>query len=638
MFVDFIFLPVVIKICLKRITTKHIKMKANILGVILALSTLTAFGQKLKLEKASPFTAVKWENSQPVVQFNKEWYAFEKLDHIPMDKILDFCKKRYDVKWKKRFSEDLVEVLKGLNYIPNEKVKLTLSKNGISKEYTGVFTLENRTKCLLYNRRQKAIKPVRTSISKIQAIEDLKEFKNILDNKSSYAQLSEYDYGTAIKKLEKRILNSTNETVNIDKLAHEMGKIMAEIGDRHSSIKNEAFNRRNHDTYNLRLPFGVTVLKGKVIAVKQNNNDKRSYTYYDAKYPYIHSINGVVIDGLINDYNYKNKKAPLDTKFTRGANAIQKFGALLFKNNKACPKSVEVEFFNGENIKKETVDLTVERKGYISNLNVNSFIAAKNIEEGNFDDQKKLLSDNIGYIKIPRMFHYKRIDGYKVFLEKTIKEFSKTNALILDLRDNPGGRRNILQTFAKYFVRPSQSPWIANIAYLRTNEKLTTDESSMSSRYLNMYNSDAFTNIDRKAIYTFNKTYKIARRFDKSKFSGPFYMVLRSSEVSYKKPVYILVNENSFSAATVFTAAFKGLPNVKIVGVTTDGSSGNSRKMYLKNSGIRVKVSTMLSLQRNGKTLDGNGTEPDIYIPVDATQVFTGKDTQLEKLVNLINK
>jgi C-terminal processing protease CtpA/Prc len=113
-------------------------------------------------------------------------------------------------------------------------------------------------------------------------------------------------------------------------------------------------------------------------------------------------------------------------------------------------------------------------------------------------------------------------------------------------------------------------------------------------------------------------------------------MVLRSGKRRYTKPVYILVNEHCFSAATVFTTAFKGLPNVKIVGVTTDGSSGNSRKKYLKNSGIRVKVSTMLSFQRNGKTLDGNGTNPDIYIPVDTTQLLTGKDTQLDRLVKMI--
>ncbi|WP_272149225.1 S41 family peptidase [Tenacibaculum aiptasiae] len=615
-------------------------MKAKIIGIIIALCSLSTFGQKLTLEKASPFTAVKWENNQPIVQFENEWYSFEKLDNFTRDKILNFCKKEFGRKWKKRFSEDLVEVLQGLNYTPNQKVQLTLSKKGISKEYTGVFTAENRKKCLLYNRAQKNSKPVKKTlkeVTKMQAIDDLKQFSDILNNKSSYAQLSNYDYNTAIKKLATSILNSNKETISIDKLTHEIGKIMAEIGDRHSSIKNETFNRKAHNTYNLRLPFGITILNGKVIAVQQKTNNKKEYSYYNNEYPYIKSIDGIAIEILMNDYNYRNKKAPKEAKFTRGANAIQKLGALLFKNNKNCPKTVEVEFSNNKKTKKKTVELTFDKKGYISNLSVHSFIAMMNIQAGRFNDTKKLLANNIGYIKIPRMFNYKRVEGYEDFLENTMKEFSKTKALIIDVRDNPGGRRVILQTFAKYIVQPAQSPWIANVAYLRTNEKLTTDESSMNSRYLNSYNSNEFSESDKAAINTFNKTYKTTQQFDKSKFSNPFYMVLRSGKTPYQKPVYILVNENSFSAATVFTTAFKGLPNVKIVGVTTDGSSGNSRKVYLNNSKIRVKVSTMLSFQRNGKTLDGNGTEPDIYIPVDKTQVFTGKDTQLERLVSLIN-
>ena len=77
---------------------------------------------------------------------------------------------------------------------------------------------------------------------------------------------------------------------------------------------------------------------------------------------------------------------------------------------------------------------------------------------------------------------------------------------------------------------------------------------------------------------------------------------------------------------------------MKIVGTTTDGSSGNSRELHLKHSNIRVKVSTMLSFQRNGKTLDGNGTVPDIIMHADERQVLEGFDRQLSKLIEEINR
>ena len=126
-------------------------MKIRILILLLILSSSNAIAQKLQLEKASPFTAVKWEKEQPIVQFNNDWYVFEALDHLSKKEVLNFCKKTYGNKWQKRFSEDLVEVLKGLNYMPEKQVKLKLANRGISNEYIGTFSSENRLSCLNYN-------------------------------------------------------------------------------------------------------------------------------------------------------------------------------------------------------------------------------------------------------------------------------------------------------------------------------------------------------------------------------------------------------------------------------------------------------------------------------------------------------
>ncbi|WFO15640.1 S41 family peptidase [Cellulophaga baltica 4] len=104
----------------------------------------------------------------------------------------------------------------------------------------------------------------------------------------------------------------------------------------------------------------------------------------------------------------------------------------------------------------------------------------------------------------------------------------------------------------------------------------------------------------------------------------------------YNRPVYILANEKTFSAASVFVSAFKGLPNIKIVGVTTDGSSGNSEWVDLPNSKLFGKISTMVSFQKDGQILDGYGTEPDIKIERDINQILWQSDTQLEKLKDLI--
>ncbi len=589
----------------------------------------------MELKKASPFIAVKWENEQPIVKFDNEWYHFEKLDNFSKKEILDFCKMEYDDNWQKRFSEYLVEVLNGLGYQPNVKVNLKLSKNGISKTRIGTFTFENRQLSLHYNKAVMASK-FPQKLSKAEALADLSEFKEILKIRSSYAQLSTFDYKSAIEELKASILSKKSE-IDINEFTNDLSKIMAEIGDRHSSVKNEALNILKNESYNLKLPFGVATVKGKMVATKQNVKDE-NYTYFYDSHPDIKSINGIAVETLLNSYNYKNKKAPEQVKISRGSSVIQNYGALLFKNNIQCPDSVKVVFTDGITEKTETLQLTTGKKGYSSKLLQEHYNLREKVGNGNFDGLSKTLESNIGYINIPQMYQYDDVEGLEDFIENTLKSFADTKALIIDIRNNPGGTRDLLKTFAHYIVQPEQSPWIANVAYLRTDSTILGDEASMSGRYLYSYNSDKLTDNDRNAIDQFNSNFELQKTFDTSKFSAPFYMVLHNGKNLYTQPIYILVNENSFSAATVFTSAFKSLPNVKIIGETTDGSSGNSRKLHLKNSNIRVKVSTMLSFQKNGKTLDGNGTIPDIVISADETQVLKGIDNQLSELINIINR
>lgn len=610
-------------------------MRTLFIFTVLCFGSLLAFSQKLALEKASPFTAVKWENGQPVVRFDNEWYHLEKLDAFTTKELLDFCKERFGSKWQKRFSEDLVEVLRGMGYQPNVKVTLQLSKDSISNTYTGTFTSENRRSSLHYNRSMAAAKfPQKLSIA--EAVADLRQFEDVLRSVSSYSQLSTFDYQSMIKKLADTLVHE-NTQVDVNKLANEMAKIMSEIGDRHASIKNESFNNIDHETYNLKLPFGVAVLNGKVIALKKDEKNE-SYDYYYNSHPYLKSINGVTIETLADTYNYWDKKAPAIAKLVRGSSAVQKYGALLFENNIKCQDSITVVFSNGPTEKREIFQLTTENKGYISKLSQAYFSNRDKISENNFKDLTKIVGDNIGYITIPQMYDYDDVAGLENFIKNTLRSFSGTKALIIDIRNNPGGSRAILQTFAGYIVQAEQSPWVANIAYLRTDKHIDGDEASMSGRFLYSYNSEKLSDNDRRAIDLFNRGFKLQKAIDTSKFSGPFYMILHHGEESYGQPVYILVNEESFSAASVFASAFKGLPNVKIAGETTDGSSGNSRILHLKNSNIRIRVSTMLSFQRNGKALDGNGTVPDIVIQPDENQVLNGYDTQLAELIKIITE
>ena len=159
--------------------------------------------------------------------------------------------------------------------------------------------------------------------------------------------------------------------------------------------------------------------------------------------------------------------------------------------------------------------------------------------------------------------------------------------------------------------------------------------------YRYLYPIEHFDSLERQKIEKFNQSFDPMYVLDNQKFSSYHYMLLNGNkttnpETYFDKPIYILADEKVFSAASIFVSAFKGLPNVTIAGVTTDGSSGNSEKMFLPNSGVRIKISTMVSFQKNGKLFDGVGTEPDIVIERSMGQVLWNNDDQLDGLKEII--
>lgn len=102
-------------------------------------------------EKASPFTAVKWEGEKPLVEFEGEWYEFVSLDGVSRDDLIAACKKDSERRWQKRFSEDLVEMLKKMGKSPKTRVALVLAKDGKNVEKAGTLTEENRRKVWKHN-------------------------------------------------------------------------------------------------------------------------------------------------------------------------------------------------------------------------------------------------------------------------------------------------------------------------------------------------------------------------------------------------------------------------------------------------------------------------------------------------------
>lgn len=476
------------------------------------------------------------------------------------------------------------------------------------------------------------------NIEREAALEDFIEFIQLLEVHSSYFQVCDYNFENHFEEVKEKI--SHTDSVPIHFLAFQMEKIIAETNDRHASVKMEDFDEDAIELFNLHFPFAVAPLNGKTVGLIRNKSTK-DYSFYAEEYPYVKSINNIPVIDFIERYAYRRKNSPTDAKLYDGVKDLRDIGELLFKQNELSQKEIDIVLTNGKTDKIITLSLSKKKNRWtnIGHTQDPALLKAMYFDEP-FDYNKldRWQEDSIAYFQFPAMFSYHEFAELELHIKTAINKYKDAKAVIIDIRGNGGGTRDILNTLAGYIVQPEQSPWIANVAYVRNDQQLDEDIESMDSRYLYSYYSQKLTDDDRIAIDTFNNNFKTELKFNHNKFSQPYYMVLKTNGIPLKCPIYVLVDEQSFSAASVFTSALKGLTNVKIVGVTTNGSSGRSNSFHLSNSNIRIKLSTMLSFQRNGKTLDGHGTIPDIIMERDALHILGKRDSQLNTLIMRIKE
>lgn len=459
------------------------------------------------------------------------------------------------------------------------------------------------------------------TITKQQALEDIEQFRAILLNQSSYLYSKGLNPDVALDKL----AASLEQTVEVEELFYGLMKIVGDIGDRHARVRWSGLKRDK-----LGLPFIMAPMDGKIVALKKELKNEK-YVFFQKKHPFLTAINGMSIEKFIASIAWAYKYAPENSKVHYAT--IERNYNFLLTTVFGESDTYKFTFSDGDNNK--TIELKLEENPE----RWKDLTYRPNLKE--LKSLFKIVGKNIGYISLPAMISRGGKYGnlYR-YVDVKMHEYKDTDVIIIDLRNNGGGTREFLMQLAPYFLSPDAKPWVANVAKIRSDQVISEDMESMRGRYLYNYYSSYLTNNDRAEIDVFMKDFKTRWDYNPKRFSENFFMVLRHNQgvdhYYYNKPVYILVNESSFSAASVFTTAVKGMGKVKIAGINTDGSSGRSRKYDMEHSKINLKLSSMISFQRNGKTLDTNGTEPDIVIPKDLKQVLGSRDTQLEKLIQHI--
>lgn len=86
-----------------------------------------------------------------------------------------------------------------------------------------------------------------------------------------------------------------------------------------------------------------------------------------------------------------------------------------------------------------------------------------------------------------------------------------------------------------------------------------------------------------------------------------------SDEGRYDGPVVGLIGPRCISSGEGFAAMLAAIPRVRLVGLPTQGASGNPAVVTLPN-GLSVDYSTWISLLPDGSVLEGRGVPPDVRV------------------------
>lgn len=196
-----------------------------------------------------------------------------------------------------------------------------------------------------------------------------------------------------------------------------------------------------------------------------------------------------------------------------------------------------------------------------------------------------LMPHNIGYLRIPTFSSGLGESNIDAILDY----FTLCAGIVIDVRDNGGGDLTNVETYVSRFI---SEPIVAGY----------------------MIHKNGPGHNDFSDPYEYRYTPANGHRL-------------------WLKPVAVLTNRSTFSAANNFVGIMKSLPTVTVVGATTGGGSGMPLSSELP-CGWGIRISACRILDPEGHDTEfGVQPHPGYEIDLDPIAALAGKDTMLDAAI-----
>jgi carboxyl-terminal processing protease len=196
-------------------------------------------------------------------------------------------------------------------------------------------------------------------------------------------------------------------------------------------------------------------------------------------------------------------------------------------------------------------------------------------------------SSGLGYIRIES---FNGRDEIADEFDRALAALRETPGLLLDIRDNTGGYGQ-----PRIVGRLLRERTVVTIAYLKSGSR----------------HSD------------------LERRPD---FLGP------TGPWQYARPIALLVNDVTGSAADLFACELRSAGRVLTVGTTTHGNLSGVAKHVVLPCGLIVRVSNGYLADSGDRPIEGAGNIPDIVVEPTIEDFLAGRDPVIDRAVAALQK